>query len=59
MDIISVTFTILRQTKNTVVFKEDQSAEGEPAIGTLYLRKDYYDAIGRPKKIRVRVQAET
>jgi hypothetical protein len=56
--VISVVFDMDHETKNTVVYREQRPEVGERAIGTLYLRKEFFDALGKPENIRVRVQAE-
>jgi hypothetical protein len=50
---IVVVFDIDHQTKNTVVFKERRPEKGESVVGTLYVRKEYFESLDRPNTLRV------
>lgn len=53
-DKITVEFTYENDTKNKVRFDEPGT---DPKIGKLYLVKEHYEALGKPEKVRVTVEA--
>lgn len=59
-----VHFSVERETKNTVRFAEDQDGqpEGHPGadvVGTLYIQKLAWAALGKPERIVVEIAAHT
>jgi len=58
MKVITVFFDLDHETKNTVVFKERRPAKGERAIGTLYLRKEYFNSMDKPETLCVTISED-
>lgn len=52
-----LTFWRSRQTRNKVVYEEERMRGRPPVIGTMYVSKDWLDAVGNPDEITVTLAA--
>lgn len=55
---LNLIFTLDHETKNTVVYKEQRQKGKDHAIGTLYLRKEYFESLNRPDELHVTVATQ-
>lgn len=59
---MKIHLSLERETKNTVRFSEDQEGQpddhpGADVIGTLYVQKFAWAALGKPERIAVAIEA--
>jgi len=56
---IKATFKQQRETKGTVVYREEVNNDGAEIIGSVYVKKTAVKDLGSPKSITVTVAAAT
>lgn len=54
---LTATFVQERETKNTVRFIEEESPDGPPIVGTLYVQKYALRRLGNPTKVILTIKA--
>lgn len=54
---LTINFIQERETKNTVRFAEEESLDGPPVVGTLYVQKYALRRLGNPAKITITISA--
>jgi len=54
-DKLTAVFSLEKETKNTMRFSEEP--EGPPIVNTIYVQKWAVARLGKPKRIRVTIEA--
>lgn len=54
---LTATLVQERETKNTVRFMEEETIDGPPVVGTLYVQKYALKRLGNPTKITITIKA--